>query len=292
MSAVVNASGPRVDRVRTLEDPSAVPLARLSKGVNALLPLPDGWRAAIAYSGDPFSGATFAVPREGSLLLGVTDAEFMGDPGGVVPTAEDVRELTNSARAFLPDELLRGARPSRAFAGLRVLPAREGKTSRLPREHLLSVGRGGMVSVAGGKLTTHRLIAVDALRHLPAEFRPRRLRPCDEPLPGAELTILPEPLADVDPEISDHLLHHYGGDVDSLLGCARSDSRAFDRIHPSGPDVWAQVHFGLANEWALTVDDVTRRRTTLHARGLVTGSIRGQIESLMTRRERGAFFAA
>lgn len=280
--AVVNASGPWVDRVRALEDAHAGPSARLSKGVNALLPLPEGWRAAVAYSGDPARGATFAVPWEGSLLLGVTDHEFTGDPADVAPTDADVSELVTSAEAFLPARMLRLAQRSRAFAGLRVLPGKDGTTARLSRNHLLSVGPAGMISVAGGKLTTHRLIALDALRHLPHDVRPRRLSLSDLPLPGAELAAVPDCLAE-DSELSAHLLHHYGGEVRSLVRYADVDDRALERVHPAGPDVWAQVYFAFDSEWALTVDDVVRRRTTLEARGLVTPSIRRQIEALAAR---------
>ncbi len=289
--AVVNASGPWVDRVRVLEDAHARPCSRLSKGVNALLPLPVGWQGAVAYSGDPARGATFAVPWEGSLLLGVTDHEFMGDPADVAPTDADVAELVASAEAFLPARMLRGAHRARAIAGLRVLPSRNGTTARLSRDHLLSVGPAGMVSVAGGKLTTHRLIALDALRHLPVDIRPRRLRLSDAPLPGAGLTVVPDCLIE-DPEVSDHLLHHYGSEVSSLVRYADVDDRALDRIHPAGPDVWAQAYFAFDSEWALTTDDVVRRRTTLEARGLVTHSIRRQIEALAARPATVTPFAA
>ena len=67
--------------------------------------------------------------------------------------------------------MIRGERIVAAFAGLRVLPRGRDATLDASRDHLLSVGPGGMVSVAGGKLTTHRRIALDALRHLPDKVR-------------------------------------------------------------------------------------------------------------------------
>jgi glycerol-3-phosphate dehydrogenase len=78
--AAVNACGPWVDRVRLLEDRKARPLTRLSKGVHAVLPLPEGWRAGLALLDD--SRSAFAVPWQGMLLLGATDAPVESDTGG------------------------------------------------------------------------------------------------------------------------------------------------------------------------------------------------------------------
>ena len=87
--AVVNASGPWVDRVRLLEDPRARPLTRLSKGVHAVLPLPDGWHAGLALF--DASRSAFAVPWQGMLLLGATDTPVEDERGSMPrPTDEDV----------------------------------------------------------------------------------------------------------------------------------------------------------------------------------------------------------
>jgi glycerol-3-phosphate dehydrogenase len=50
-----------------------------------------------------------------------------------------------------------------------------------------------------------------------------------------------------------------------------------ERIHPGGPDIWAQAYHAVDNEWATTVDDVVRRRTTLAIRGLATPELRATI---------------
>src|SRR5207253_505790 len=71
------------------------------------------------------------------------------------------------------------------FAGLRVLPAGDGATARARREVTFSRGPHGMLSVAGGKLTTYRRIAVAALGLLAAELGLQRLDEQARPLPGA-----------------------------------------------------------------------------------------------------------
>src|SRR5205085_4656939 len=107
---------------------------------------------------------------------------------------------------------------------LRVLELGAGTTAEAPREHVVTTGPLGMVSVAGGKLTTHRRIAMDVLRRLDdPRLRSHRLR--DVPLPGAGL--LPSRPAELDPDIWQHLVRHYGSEVRKLLAYAESVPNAF-----------------------------------------------------------------
>ena len=166
-----------------------------------------------------------------------------------------------------------------AFAGLRVLPMGEEATLHASRDHLLGVGQGGMVSVAGGKLTTHRQIALDALRHLPDGVRPRRLCLSDAPLPGA--SPVRALYARLDDSKVDHLLHIYGSETGKLLGYSNVKDNALERITPGAPDLWAQVFHAVGEEWALTAEDVIYRRTTLGLRGFDTQGIRQRISTVL-----------
>ena len=221
--AVVNTTGPWLDYLRLLEDPRRQPAVRLSKGVHLVLPLEGEWRAAMALTLRD-GRHVYAVPWHGTVLVGTTDTSFEGDPGSVVPTPTEEAYLLEAASRFLPNDLVRRDRVLCSFAGLRVLRPGHEPTFDASREHLLSVGPAGMVSIAGGKLTTHRPIALDALRALPSEVRPRRLYPSLDPLPGA-----------------------------------------------SPPD----------EEWAVTAEDVTRRRTTLAVRGLDAESVSEGIAAVL-----------
>lgn len=278
--AVVNATGPWVDTLRRMEDPGCRPLARLSKGVHVVVRPADEWRAALAVSLDD-NRHLYAVPDEDTILLGTTDTEYLGDPRSVVPEPAEVSSLLDAASEFLAREALRPERVISAFAGLRVLPRGDAAPSFASREHLLSVGRGGMVSVAGGKLTTHRQIALDALRHLPPEVRPRRLALRDEPLPGAYLPAARDLASRLDASTLDHLLHLYGGEAEHLFAHAALSPNTLERVTPEAPDVWAQVHHAISSEWALTVDDIVQRRTTLGLRGLDTPRVRARISAVL-----------
>src|SRR5216684_1131811 len=155
---VVNASGPWVDHVRRLEDPGAKQSVRLSKGVHVLVDGGEDWDAALTISHDKVR-VSFAVPWEGMLLLGTTDTLHDGEPETARVTDEDVAQVLAEA-AVAVDPI---GPPRATFCGLRVLPGGDGGTASARRETVYSNGPSGMVSVAGGKLTTYRRIALDPL---------------------------------------------------------------------------------------------------------------------------------
>jgi glycerol-3-phosphate dehydrogenase len=258
--------------VRLLEDPQARPMARLSKGVHLVLepPQPWPWRAAVT---TPLEGGrvSFAIPWEGMLLLGTTDTDYEGDPARVSVGPEDVETILREASISLPPEVVNRDRIRYTFAGLRVLARSEGSTAETPREEVIRVGPGGMVSVAGGKLTTHREIALKVLRHLDS-FRTARLT--SNPLPGAGKP--PPRPAEVEPDVWKHLTHLYGDEAPLVVETGR-----LDRIHPRGTDVWGQVIHAADQEWAMTVDDIVRRRTTLEVRGQATPEVREAVGRML-----------
>ena len=270
--SAVNAAGPWVDRVRRLEDPAAEPMARLSKGIHLTMRMDHRWHAALSVPIER-GRVAFAVPWEGMLLLGTTDTEYEGDPGAAGVQPEDVDTVLREAAVGLPGELLARDRILYAFAGLRVLPRSAGDTASTPRDEVVRVGPAGMVSVAGGKLTTHRRIAVKVLRHLDAF---RRVRVSPDPLPGSGP--LPARPAEAEPAVWDHLTHLYGDRAAEVAGAG------LERVHPGGPDVWGQVLHAVDREWAGTIEDVVRRRTTLAVRGLATPEVREAIAATFARR--------
>ena len=272
---IVNAAGPWVDHVRRLEDPRCGPGSRLSKGVHVTLPLPTGWRAAIARSVGG-SRVAFALPWEGVLMIGTTDVPYEGEPEDAAVEASDLDQVFHEASLSLPGEILKRDEILFSFAGLRVLELGGATTAETPREHVITKGPLGMVSVAGGKLTTHRRIAMDVLHRLDDE-RARKHRLTGVPLPGAGP--LPEKPSDLDPDVWDNLVRHYGSETPRLLALRETHQDAMERIHPRAPVVWAQVYHGVAAEWARNVEDIVRRRTTLAVRGLATDEVRERISS-------------
>jgi glycerol-3-phosphate dehydrogenase len=251
--AVVNAAGPWVDRVRRLEDPRAKPSMRLSKGVHVVVDGGEDWGAALTIPHDKVR-VSFAVPWEGMLLLGTTDTEHDGEPDTVSVSDTDVTQVLAEASVAVD-----GLGPPRAtFCGLRVLPGGEGGTASAKRETVFTTGPTGMVSVAGGKLTTYRRIALDALDHLGVRGLSKRPRP----LPGAtglDRIAWPDEL---DARTRNHLLHLYGSLALEVLAPAVGDPSLLEPLVPGRPDLRAQELYARTHEWAQADEDVFRRRTT------------------------------
>ncbi|MBG0826846.1 glycerol-3-phosphate dehydrogenase/oxidase [Planomonospora sp. ID67723] len=281
---VLNATGPWVDVLRRMEDAGAAPSIRLSKGAHVVMRRPDHWKAALTTPIDRYR-VSFAIPWEDHLLLGTTDEEYTGDPAAVRATDADVTQILDEAGMAV--EGLRREDVTYTFAGLRVLPGGPGQVTAAKRETVVTRGKGGMLSVAGGKWTTYRHIGKVVLRTL------GRLLGGDDlaailpavPLPGLaspdavamRLWTDREPGVRMDPLVARHLATHYGAIAFDLARLIREDPALGERIHPGGPDIWAQVVYARDHEWAVTVDDVVRRRTTLTVRGLDTSEIRTRI---------------
>jgi len=281
---IVNAAGPWVDHVRRLEDPNAGTSVRLSRGAHVLVPLKGGeWKAALTIPQDDVR-VTFAVPWNGMLLLGTTESPYDGDPADVAVAAGDAGQILAEAAVALDSSLVATDRVRVSYAGLRVLPAGEGESTSARRETVFTRSNGGMLNVAGGKLTTYRCIALETLARLRHELGLHRLDTRPWPLPGAiGVDRVPFP-RDLEPEIRAHLLNQYGSLSTEVLAPATDDPSLLERLHPGGPDIAAQVRYGATHEWARDADDVLRRRTTCFHRGLADDRTSARVESLLADR--------
>jgi len=250
---VVNATGPWLDHLRRLEDERAAPSIRLSKGVHVLVDGGEDWGAAVTIPQSTVR-VSFAIPWEGMLLLGTTDTLHEGAPEEATVTEEDVRTIVDEAAVAVD-----GIGPVRAsFHGLRVLPGGPGATANARRETVYTRGPSGMLSVAGGKLTTYRRIALDALEQLGV----RNLDRTPRPLPGAVGLAKVDWPVELDPRTRSHLLHLYGSRAAEVVRPALEDPSLLEPLVPGRPDLRAQDLHAREHELALHDDDVLRRRTT------------------------------
>ncbi|MYT72961.1 FAD-dependent oxidoreductase [Streptomyces sp. cg28] len=297
---VLNATGPWVDHLRKLEDPNAAPSIRLSKGAHLVMKRTSPWKAALATPIDKYR-ITFALPWEDMLLLGTTDEEYEGDPADVSVTEKDIEQILDEAAFSVRDQQLKRELMTYAFAGLRVLPGGPGDTSKAKRETVVTEGKGGMLSVAGGKWTTFRHIGrtvMQKLESLPGhplgdDFEPIKDLPKRMPLPGVAnpravahrlLVDNPAPGPRMGADTAKHLATHYGSLAFDIARLANENPELAARVHPDAPEIWAQVAYARDHEWAETADDVLRRRTTLTIRGLATDEIRGKVEDLLGKK--------
>ncbi|MGP3980380.1 FAD-dependent oxidoreductase [Streptomyces sp. KR80] len=296
---VLNATGPWVDHLRKLEDKDAAPSIRLSKGAHIVLKRKAPWKAAMATPIDKYR-ITFALPWEDQLLLGTTDEAYEGDPADVRATESDIQQILDEAAFSVRDEHLSPDLITYAFAGLRVLPGGPGGVEQAKRETVVTEGRGGMLSVAGGKWTTYRHIGrtvMNKLATLPGGPLTEDMEPVSSlvrrvPLPGIanpnavahRLLVDREPGTRMDPLTARQLATHYGSLSFDIARLVNDDPSLGERIHPDGPEIWAQVVYARDHEWAETVDDVLRRRTTLTIRGLDTDDVRARVQDMLDRK--------
>jgi glycerol-3-phosphate dehydrogenase len=278
--AVVNAAGPWIDEVRRLEAPSAGTSVVLDKGAHVLVPADGEWGAALTIPQDDVR-VTFAVPLYGLLLLGTTESEHESDPSAAAAEPEDVEQILAEAARALDPSLLTRERVRAAFAGLRVLPTGKGATVSTRRETVLSGGPGGMLSVAGGKLTTYRRIALGVLERLRPVLGLHRLDRRPWPLPGASgAAVLP---GELDPAVRANLAHLYGSLATDVVALAQDDPDLLEPLHADGPDLAAQALYAATHEWATSAGDVLRRRTTLFYRGLADDEVVRKVDELLDR---------
>ncbi len=286
--AVIVAAGAWTDEViRRFELPFERPVLRRTKGVHIVLPrerLPLA-RAITLIS--PVDGRVmFAIPWRERTVLGTTDTDFTGSADEVAADADDVKYLCESGNGYFPGANLTTDDVIATWAGLRPLIAAPPNVdeSEISREHEVFAKPDGVVVIAGGKLTTYRRMAREAV-HKTLELlheiggddglHPSRATTKDRPLPGAA-GIEPPTLEGV-AAIGRRLMHEMKLDVDTAthrcgvygarsleLGAEIAKDRSLgERLDRELPYVWAEIDFAARRDRARTVEDVLARRVPL-----------------------------
>ena len=275
---VVNATGPWVDRVRRLDEPAAEPLLRLTKGAHIAVPRHRVGHTRAVTLMSPIDGRVmFVVPWGDLSYVGTTDTDEDASPDEVRATAADVVYLLRSANAFFPQARLSPRDVIATWAGLRPLlrPARAVAPSEASREHRVVESAGGLITIAGGKLTTYRVMAQDVVDRVASRLhaldgRPRAARPPTDrlPLPGGETADL-EGLVKgalergASEATARHLVNAYGSESAAVLNLVDRDRALGGRIIAGRPELWAEVVHAVERELAIRLADVLVRRLHL-----------------------------
>ena len=236
---VINAAGSFVDAVRTLDDPHAPPILTHSRGSHLVVAgdaLGDP-RAALLVPKTSDGRVLFAVPWHGHVVIGTTDVPVDAPVDDPQPTDDEVAYILATVNAYLARPLTRGDVLA-TFAGLRPLVDRgAASTARQSREHVVLRCPSGLVTIAGGKWTTYRIMARDAV-----DAAARTASLADVPSPTEELVLRDDPA----PE---------------LRTLAAADPSLAGPLHPHLPYTGAEVVHAVRAEMARTADDVLARRT-------------------------------
>lgn len=272
--AVVNATGPWVERfLRECTPLRMAAAARLIKGSHIVVRrTTPGGRALVLPNDD--GRVVFVIPFEGDFaLIGTTDVALSGDPGSVAISQEEVAYLCRAASRFLTPALAE-REIVWTFSGVRALHD-DGSTdaSRVTREYLLRLDRADngapILSLYGGKLTTHRRVAEEAVDRL------------EQDLPGLQAgwtSRAPLPGGDLDPPdlpgyVAALRARHPGLPSDWVAGIARRHGALAEAIiggasQPSdlgrhfGAGLTArEVDYMMQREWVVEAGDIMWRRT-------------------------------
>ncbi len=226
----------------------------------------------------------FFIPWDDRWIVGTTDTEWTGDRAEPAATAEDVDYILGEANRVLAKPLTRDDVLA-VYAGLRPLVAEppadaragdkgagEKPTTKLSREHVVDAPLPGLVSIAGGKFTTYRLMAKDvvdtAVAGLPGTVPPSVTGQL--PLLGADG--LPAVLASarrlaedygVAPAVAEHLITRYGTLATEVLDLIRADKSLGKPLVDDYPYLRAEVSYAVTHEGALHPEDVLARRVRL-----------------------------
>ncbi len=269
---VINATGVWTDEVQRLATDAPAVRVRASKGVHLVVPR-DRIRSDAGLILRTATSVLFVIPWGAHWLIGTTDTDWDLDKAHPAASAADIDYILGEINAVLVSPLTRDDIEG-VFAGLRPLLAGESdETSRLSREHTVAVPAPGLVVVAGGKYTTYRVMARDAVDAAVADW-PGPVPPsCTDrvPLLGADgwpavRNAAGRLAADsgLGPAIVEHLLGRYGSRMPELLALAASPDLAAPLPGgAAGGYLGAEVVYAVASEGARHVEDVLARRTRL-----------------------------
>ena len=252
-AAVINAAGIFLDEVRRLDQPASAPLLRMSRGTHIVVDADVlGGSRALMIPKTRDGRVIFAIPWMGRCVIGTTDVPVETTAMEPGHTRQEIDFLLETITPYLA-RTIRVAEIRSVFSGLRPLVTGAGATTaKLSREHHLEVSPSGQVTIAGGKWTTYRRMAEDALDFAASHglIERRECRTESLRLRGA-----PETPAD-DPS----WLARYGSDAEAIRGLQREHGRLAEAIQPRLPFTAAEVVYAAREEMARTVEDVLSRR--------------------------------
>jgi glycerol-3-phosphate dehydrogenase len=279
--AVVNATGVWADDVCRLADPTWTKKIAPSKGIHIIVPASAFEANTALFLPTNDNRYVFVVPWQRALMIGTTDQLYEGDINNPVPTGDEIDYLLHVVNSYTDTHKLNRSDITGTFAGLRPLvrfsASGEGDdTSSMSRDHMIFETALGLINVAGGKLTSYRLMAeevMDAVYGKLTDVAPKPSRTGSMMLGG--WTHKNEYLAQVanisskarnlglDPGTLEHLIASYGADAEIVVNMVEQHAPLAERICPDYPPIMAEVIFTVQYEMALCLEDVFFRRTRL-----------------------------
>lgn len=253
---IVNATGVWSDDVERLAGDRRSHVTA-SKGIHLVVP-----RARIDASSGLITkteqSVLFVIPFAEHWLIGTTDTPWSLDKAHPAASRADIDYLLGQVNHLLAEPIDRDDITG-VFAGLRPLVSGdEASTARLSREHSITRPAPGLVTVAGGKYTTYRVMARDVIDEATSDFatQPPPSRTAEVPLHGAAGW----ETAGFGPHGA-YLRRRFGGDASAVADLIAERPELAERLDPALPYLCAEVVWAVESEGALHLDDVLTRRT-------------------------------
>jgi glycerol-3-phosphate dehydrogenase len=266
---VINAAGVWTDEVQQMVGGRGSFSVRASKGVHLLVPR-NRINSATGIIHRTEKSLLFIIPRGSNWVIGTTDTDWALDLAHPAASSSDIDYLLEHANALLADPLTREDVVG-VYAGLRPLLAGESdSTSTLSREHAVSSPVRGLTVIAGGKYTTYRVMAKDAVdsavhgmeRKVPASITER------VPLVGADGYFgawnsrhLTASRTGLRVHVIEHLLNRYGSLFTELLALIDERPELGEPLAGAPEYLKAEIVYAASHEGALHLEDILTRRT-------------------------------
>ncbi|MFI6363488.1 glycerol-3-phosphate dehydrogenase/oxidase [Nocardia sp. NPDC050630] len=268
---VINATGVWTDEIQALSHNRGRFHVRASKGVHIVVPR-DRIVSDAAIILRTATSVLFVIPWGAHWIIGTTDTEWNLDLAHPAATKADIEYLLDRVNQVLVTPLT-PADIDGVYAGLRPLLAGESdSTSKLSREHAVARVAPGLVGIAGGKYTTYRVMAYDAVDEA-AQDIPARVSPSiteKVPLLGADgyfalinQTVHLAEAYGVHPYRVKHLLDRYGSLIDEVVAMADGKPELLQPIMDAPSYLQVEAVYAAAAEGALHLDDILARRTRI-----------------------------
>ncbi|KAJ9653858.1 mitochondrial glycerol-3-phosphate dehydrogenase [Neophaeococcomyces mojaviensis] len=296
---IINATGPFCDAIRKLDEPDTKEIVAPSSGVHVILP---GYyspqKMGLIDPSTSDGRVIFFLPWQGNTIAGTTDA-----PCNIVPNPvageDEIGWILNEIKGYLaPDINVRRGDVLAAWSGIRPLvkDPNARNTESLVRNHLVTVSKSGLLTCAGGKWTTYRQMAEDAVDEAIKQFK-LRPKPITERahISGTEMIDDAAPLDGncqthqvrlagahgysktlfinliqhfgIETEVAKHLVEAYGDRAWTVAALGSPTEERFPvrgkRISSLYPYIDGEVRYAVRHELAQTAVDVIARRTRL-----------------------------
>ncbi|EJA1951806.1 glycerol-3-phosphate dehydrogenase/oxidase [Staphylococcus pseudintermedius] len=274
---VVNATGPWVDEVRSADYSKNNKQLRLTKGVHVVIdqskfPL----RQAVYFDTEKDGRMIFAIPREGKAYVGTTDTFYNNDKSNPLVNQEDRDYLVDAINYMFPTVHITDADIESTWAGVRPLIFEEGKDpSEISRKDEIWEGKSGLLTIAGGKLTGYRHMALEIVdlveKRLKQEYK-LKFKEVDTkhiPISGGDVggsanfeqfiedKVAAAKAMNLDTDLARRLATKYGSNVDDLFAIAQAAQHQNTGLPL---ELYVELVYGVQNELVVKPTDFLVRR--------------------------------